>query len=525
MKTKSNLTWKTAILLLSIIFRLQTSAQTVRVENGLIKGTTEDGITSFKGIPFAEPPIGELRWKPPQPVKNWEGVLEANKFAPASMQPNLAVLGYLNYGMSEDCLYLNIWKPENSPEKKLPVLVWIHGGGFIVGSTSQAITTGEQLAKKDIVVVSIAYRLGKLGFLAHPELSAESENHTSGNYGFLDQIAALKWIQKNIEAFDGDPDNITIFGESAGGQSVSVLCASPLAKNLFHKAICMSGGAFMPAGLKNDFDSFKYLEDAESDGLKYTKSLGTNSLADLRNLDPQKFVGTLNDSTAGILVVDGYVIPDELYSLYDKGIYNDVPVIIGNTSGEGYLFILTANDSEYEKNTLKHYGPNANKILELYPAGDKETTRKSMSELFRDTYFGWQTYIWATLQTKTGISPVYAYYFNQSQPASAVTMLVKSQDAYHGSDCVYVFDHLDQDPNFKYSDDDKNLSKAMVDYWVNFARYGNPNGEGLPQWPAFNTENQKVMIFNSNYSSGIFPNLDGIKTIDKYYIWKRSKEN
>jgi para-nitrobenzyl esterase len=239
-------TWLPLLLLtvnLNAFSQTTSSFTTVNVEGGLVEGTIEDGITIYRGIPFAAPPVGDLRWRPPQPVKKWDGVLKADKFAPACPQLNLPMLGYLNFGTSEDCLYLNIWKPADSSGVKLPVIVRIHGGGFSIGSTSQSVTTGEQLAKKGVILVSIAYRLGPLGFLSHPELTAESENHISGNYGLLDQIAALKWVQHNIETFGGDPGCVTIFRLSAGGFSVSMLAASPLAKGLFQRAICMSGGS------------------------------------------------------------------------------------------------------------------------------------------------------------------------------------------------------------------------------------------------------------------------------------------
>jgi para-nitrobenzyl esterase len=509
-------------IIIVLILPFSLFAQTVKIESGFVEGTVENGVVVYNGIPFAAPPVGDLRWRPPQPVKSWDGVLKANKYAPACIQLNMKVLGYLDYGMSEDCLYLNIWKPDTSG-KKLPVLIWIHGGGFNLGSTSQAVTTGEQLAKKGIIVVSIAYRLGILGFFSHPELTAESENHVSGNYGLLDQIFALKWIQKNIAAFGGDSANVTIFGESAGGQSANLLAASPLAKGLFQRAICMSGGAFMPASTKKDRDCILTLKSAEASGLEYAKSLGASSINDLRKMDPQKFVNDLDMSAGLPPVIDGYVIPDDLYKLYESGNYNDVPVLLGNTSGEGTMFILKDKYSKYEETTRKLYGPVADKLLKLYPRGNKDITKKAMADLFRDTYIGWFTYTWARLQTKTGKAPVYVYYFNQLQPKSIITSFAKSTDAYHGSDCAYVFDHLDQNPKIKYTDDDKKLSQIMVDYWINFTKYGNPNGKDLPEWPAYSAGKQSVIYFNTDIKPGTQPNMDKMEVMDEYYRWKRDE--
>jgi para-nitrobenzyl esterase len=499
------------------------SSTTVKVEGGLVDGTIENGITIYRGIPFAAPPVGDLRWCAPQPVKSWEDVLKADKFGPACPQQlNIVTAYYTKYGMSEDCLYLNIWKPNSSLDKKLPVMVWIYGGGFNMGSTSQDMTTGEQLAKKGVIVVGIGYRIGALGFLAHPELSSESENHVSGNYGLLDQIAALKWIQHNIIAFGGDPDCVTIFGLSAGGQSVSILAASPLAKGLFQRAICMSGGSFRPASIKKDVDCLQILKGAEADGLELAKNMGVNSIAELRKIDPQKFVSNPSTSTGYWPVMDGYVIADDLYKLYETGNYNDVPLLIGNTSAEGTIFILASKPGEYVETTRQKFGPVTDKILSLYPEGTEDITRRSMGDLFRDTYFGWHTYTWASLQTKTGKSPVFVYYFDQSQPASPVTLLQKSDRAYHGSDCSYVFGHLDQEPTMKYTDEDRQLSELMVNYWINFAKYGNPNKKGMPEWPVYNVENPTVMYLKGNPKAEPLPNLDKLKVIDEYYTWKRA---
>jgi para-nitrobenzyl esterase len=523
MKTAAFLT----MLLLTVNFSVypQTLSSTaVKVQEGIVEGTIEDGIIIYRGIPFAEPPVGDMRWKAPKPVKNWKGVLKADKFAPACPQQlNIVTAYYTKYGMSEDCLYLNIWKPESSRVKKLPVVVWIHGGGFNMGSTSQDATTGENLARKGVIVVSIGYRIGALGFLAHPELSSESPNHISGNYGLLDQILALKWIKNNIRAFGGDPGCVTIFGLSAGGQSVSILAASPLAKGLFQRAISMSGGDFRPPSMKKDIDCLQLLKGAEADGLNLAKNMGVNSIEELRKIDPMKFVNIPPTDIGYWPIIDGYVIKDDLYKLYTTGNYNDVPVLIGNTSGEGTIFVLSSKPADYAETTHQKYGPAADKILSLYPDGKADITRTSMSDLFRDTFFGWHTYTWANLQSKTGKSPVYVYYFDQSQPASTVTFLQKSDRAYHGSDCFYIFGHLDQDPKTKYTVEDRQLSELMINYWINFARDGDPNGNSLPVWPVYNIENPGVMYLKGTPKAELLPNQDKLKAIDDFYSWKRTQ--
>jgi para-nitrobenzyl esterase len=525
MKTKTRLILLLFMFLTPGFLIIKTFAQPVKVEGGLVEGTVEDGIIVYRGIPFAAPPAGELRWRPPQTVLSWDGVLKTDRFCPACLQLNIPMLGFVNYGMSEDCLYLNIWKPDSVSEEGLPVMVWIYGGGFFIGSTSASVYSGEQLAKKGIIMVSIAYRLGALGFLSHPELTAESENNVSGNYGLLDQIAGLKWIQNNIKAFGGDPGNVTIFGESAGGQSVSILAASPLTKGLFHKAICMSGGSFLPARTDKEPDCMQLLKGAEKAGIEFARRMGANSIDELRRVDSQKF---LSDTTANIggfwPVIDGYVITGDQYLLYEAGQYNDVPVLIGNTSDEGTLFVMTSKPEDFAETTRQKYGPVADKVLSLYPDNPETIARRSMAELFRDYYFVWQTYAWATLQTKTGKSPVFVYYFDQTQPSSAVTLLLKSNGAYHGSDCAYVFNHLDQDPKMKYTDEDRKLSDIMINYWANFARNGDPNGNGLPAWPAYSEREPAVMYLKSDLHTGSFPNLDKIKIIDEYFGWKRTTE-
>jgi para-nitrobenzyl esterase len=305
----------------------------VRVEGGSLQGTSEDGLTVYRGIPFAAPPVGDLRWRAPQPAAKWEGVKQAAKFGPACMQGRAPG----GVGMSEDCLYLNVWTPAKSAKDGIPVLVWIYGGGFGAGATSEPNYSGEKLAKRGVVLVSIAYRVGQMGFFVHPELTAENSHHSSGNYGLLDMIAGLQWIQKNIAAFGGDPRRVTIFGESAGGIAVSMLSASPLAKGLFHGAISQSGGSFgppRPATMPGE--NLKRLADAEASGAAYAKTAGVSSIAELRKLPADKLPSAGRGIGMSWPIIDGWVTPDDQYKLYEAGRFNDTPILVGYFLGSHY---------------------------------------------------------------------------------------------------------------------------------------------------------------------------------------------
>lgn len=516
------------VLLICFDGASQTTPSTlVKIEQGSIEGIIEDGIIVYKGIPFAAPPIGDLRWRPPQPAKSCEGVFKADHYAPACPQPIFPGISDLRYGTSEDCLYLNIWKPVETRLDKLPVLVWIHGGGFTIGTASQAVHDGEKLAARGLIVVSIAYRLGALGFLAHPGLSAESENHVSGNYGLLDQIAALQWIQKNIGAFGGDSGRVTIFGESAGGQSVSLLAVSPLAKGLFHRAICMSGGYFGLPSMRKEEETVQILKGAEEDGMEFEKHTGAQSLSELRTMDFSKLIRFQSNSNLGFSywpVIDGYVIPDELQNLYLSGNFSDVPVLAGSTSDEGTLFLLSFKSSDYPSYLEKRFGIYAERILKCYPPGSTpDSIRRAAANLLRDSYFGWYTWSWASLQTKNGKSPVYVYYFDQTLPNSSATLLFKSNKPYHGSDIPYVFGHLNHDPKVIYPEEDWRLSDVMASYWVNFTATGNPNGKDLPGWPAYKDNRPQAMLLKAQPHVIDYPNIENIKLLDEYYKWKREK--
>jgi para-nitrobenzyl esterase len=488
----------------------------VMTDKGLVQGIYENNMTVYKGIPFAAAPVGELRWKAPQPAKGWEGVMQADKFAPAPFQG-----GNPPSGKSEDCLYLNIWTPAKSSTAKMPVLVWIYGGGFSFGSTSEKVYSGEKLAQKGVVLVSIAYRIGQLGFLAHPELSAESPDHVSGNYGLLDQVAALKWIKQNIAAFGGDPNKVTIFGESAGAISVSMLCASPLAKGLFQGAISQSGGSFGPTRPTTyPGENMKTLKEAESDGESYMKKAGVTSVTALREIAADKLPLGFG-MPGGWPITDGFVIPDDQYKLYEAGKYNDVPVLIGYNSDEGASFSHEKNPADFIAGVQTRYGQFADKLLTAYPVAENSVP-KTARDLARDAAFGWHTWSWACLQTRTGKSKVFLYYFDQhpDYPKESPRYGFGSP---HGQDVAYVFMHLDAS-NPQTTKSDLSISEAMGTYWTNFAKYGTPNGNGCVEWPAFDEKEASVMYLQQTPKVGPVPGLESLKVLDDYFRWRRSPE-
>ena len=495
-------------------------AAPVKTDGGLVEGTVADGLNAYKGIPFAAPPVGDLRWRAPQPVSNWQGVRKADQFAPGCMQ---SMGGPPPSGTSEDCLYLNIWTPAKSPTERVPVLVWIYGGGFNGGATSIPVYGGENLARRGVVLVSIAYRVGILGFYAHPELSAESPRRVSGNYGLLDMIAGLQWIQRNIAAFGGDPKRVTIFGESAGGIAVSMLCASPLAQGLFQGAISQSGGSFGPSSrMPVPGENMRVLADAEASGIEFAKAAGAVSLRDLRALPAEKLLDT-GRRQRGMAwpIVDGWVIPDDQYRLYEAGRFNDTPILVGYNSDEGLSFSHDKTPDEYIAGVRKRYGPFADRLLQTYPAG-ASAVPKTARDLARDSAFGWHTWVWSRLQSTHGKARAYYYYFDQHPEYPA-----GSPDAGHGSphgaDVAYVFEHLN-DIHRPATPEDQRISEAMAAYWTNFAKHGDPNGKGLPQWPAFSDAIPAVMYFARDPHTGPVPSEESLRVLDSYFAWRRSPD-
>jgi para-nitrobenzyl esterase len=491
----------------------------VRIQTGWIRGTEEHGLTVYRGVPFAAPPIGPLRWRPPQPPSAWSGVRDADRFAPACMQPppwwNRAA------PVSEDCLYLNIWAPAKSSRAALPVMVWIYGGGFSTGATSLPVFDGEKLARHGVIIVSIAYRGGPMGFLALPALSAESRYQVSGNYGLLDQIAALRWVQRNIARFGGDPHRVTIFGESAGAISVSILAASPLAGGLFQAAISESGGSFGPTRTPPaPGENLQTLRNAEQQGLALEKRLGVSSLQQMRALP----AATIQSASGPVMfwpVLDGHVIVGDQYTLYQQGRYNDTPILIGTNSDEGALFGTPPSRHAYLLGVRARFGPFAGRILERYPA-TPAAWRQSSMDLMRDAGFAWQTWAWARLQARTGKSKVYLYYFDHTPPRPADSPWRDAIGAVHSEEIPFVFQNLDQSPSLHWSATDRLLSDEMAAYWTHFAKYGDPNCPGTPRWPAFTASRPRVMHFTDAPHVGSVPNLKDLEVLDAYFAWRRT---
>ena len=507
---------------LTAIFAGCCAAQTpapVKVEGGTLQGTSEDGLTVYRGIPFAAPPVADLRWRGPQHAAKWDGVRQAAKFAPSCVQGRGPSPAGQGPEMSEDCLYLNVWTPAKSARDRIPVLVWIYGGGFNAGSTSDPNYSGEKLAQKGVVLVSVAYRVGLLGFFAHPELSAENSRHTSGNYGLLDMIAGLQWVQKNIAAFGGDPGRVTIFGESAGGIAVSMLCASPLAKGLFHGAISQSGGSFGPPRPTTfPGENLKRLPDAERAGEAYTRSAGASGVADLRKLAADKL-----PPVRGLAwpIIDGWAIPDDQYKLYEAKRYNDTPILVGYNSDEGASFSPPKTPEDYITAVKARYGPFAERLLKAYPT-EAAAVPKTARDLARDAAFGWHTWIWARLQAKTGKSKVFYYYFDQ-HPEYPADSPRAGYGAPHGADVRYVFQHLNaSSPQVTRAD--LAISDAMATYWTNFAKHGDPNGDGVPAWAAFSDAHPAVMYFAQTPHVGPVPSAESLKVLDAYFAWRRTPE-
>lgn len=494
------------------------------VSQGQVEGVERDGLGYFMAIPYGEAPVGELRWKAPVPKKAWAGTFMAMEAGGMPPQRAFSFPGRPGPKISEDCLYLNVITPAKSRDEKLPVLVWIHGGGFITGSANQ--NDGSNFARQGIVFASIEYRTGALGFLAHPELSAESGKGISGNYGLLDMILALHWIQDNISAFGGDPSKVTIMGESAGAIAVSMLCASPLAKGLFRGAISESGGSFCPVdSVRTNNNGIRDVKGAEQFGVEFMKRIGASSIAELRAMDPEKWVG--DEPSIGVggfwPTVDGYVLPDDQYTMYENGNYNDVNCLIGTNSDEGAMFSRPVSVEAYEQSVRKDFGPYAEKILAMYPAEDEPGTFAALSDIFRETAFAWPTYVWAKLQQQTGKGKVYMYYFDQFNENGGFPggPQRKQRGANHASEMPFVF----ATPWGPFSADDQKVSDAMHTYWGNFVKYGDPNGEGLDSWPVYDENERTVMFFKNGTSLIETPNMPQLQLMEEYFDWKRKDWN
>ncbi|MDR2389040.1 MAG: carboxylesterase family protein [Tannerellaceae bacterium] len=490
----------------------------VTVAQGKLEGVEEQGLGVFKAIPYAEPPVGDLRWKAPVPKKSWTGVYRAEDFAPMPPQEVRTFGDQEPPKWSEDCLYLSVMTPAKSATEKLSVMVWIHGGGFITGSYTNPM--GFNLAHKGVILVSIAYRTGALGFLALPELSKESEQSISGNYGLMDQILALEWIKENIATFGGDPNKVTIFGESAGAIAVSMLCASPLAKGLFRGAISESGGSFCPVdSVRHNNNGIRHLKGAEQHGVAFMKRIGAKNLKQLRKMSADAWISDKETTGVGGFwpTVDGYVITDDQYKLYEKGEFNDVNVIVGTNSDEGSMFVRPCLVAEYEGEVHRDYGLFADRILQLYPARSEQETFAARSDIFRETAFAWPSFAWARLQGEKGKSDVFVYYFDQI--TENPWMRGPQRGAGHASELPYVFGMHRGEPTPMNSA----MSELMMTYWTNFVKTGDPNSKGMPHWPVYDEDKATVMMFKDGAHLINVPNRPQLELMEEFFKWKREQ--
>ena len=494
---------KNSLFCLAIILfaSMQANAQLLRttVAQGEIEGELYEGFALYRAIPYAEAPIGNLRWKAPVPKAPWKGVYKAEKWGDRPYQQNDPNQNGNEIAMSEDCLYLSVETPAKSKDEKLPVFVNIHGGAFATGSYSG---TQESFVREGIVYVSIEYRLGPLGFMAHPEASKESAKGISGNYGIYDQICALNWIHDNISAFGGDPEKVTICGESAGGISVSILCASPLCKGLFRGAISESGGSFCPVSSAQGSPiglgaTTSYYKDAEKKGIEFQKSLNAKNLKQLRKVSGEDLI----KATQGWQfwpVVDGYAITGDIYKQYEKGDYNDVDVIVGYNSDEGSLFVHQMTLDAY-KGMANGFGAYGARALEVYPAANDQEALYAVQDIFRDTAFGWGTWAWANLQSKTGKSNVYMYYFAQPSQNS---ILKNTRGATHVAEMPFIYDwHWGP-----MTETEQHMAQILPQYWINFIKTGNPNADGLPYWTTYKQGEATVMDIHNGFHLTPAPN-------------------
>ncbi|MGQ9537764.1 MAG: carboxylesterase/lipase family protein [Actinomycetota bacterium] len=458
------------------------------LDSGPISGRLENGIRSFLGIPYAAPPVGALRWREPQPVEPWEEVRPCLDYGPSCPQPRNDWTGQLDVGeTSEDCLYLNVWTPAQTPQDRLPVMVWIHGGAFQSGSGSLPIYDGTSLASRGVVVVTLNYRLGPLGFLAHPLLSEESPHGVSGNYGLLDQVAALEWVQRNIAAFGGDPGKVTVFGESAGGMSILYLMTSPLAEGLFQQAIVESG-PLMELGLPAS--RIPTLKEAEGRGSEISRKLGCleaeDELAALRSVEPEKlmeasssdnpFMGPINLGPN----IDGYLLPRSPLEAFSSGDVARVPLLTGINADEGTIFVPDISLEQYRLMASFLYGGLASEILARYPADSPEQVKPALSRLITDLGFAASARFTVESMSASGV-PSYLYRFTRILKDPRVQGL----GSFHGLEILYVFGTLNEMRLTGLEDVDLSLSEAMMTYWTNFARSGDPNTTGLPEWPPY----------------------------------------
>ena len=490
---------------------LKAQSPIITTASGKLSGIEENGIQIFKGIPFAAPPVGDLRWKAPQPVTPWNGVKKCVAFGASPVQaPPVPFMcwseEYLipKEPIGEDCLYLNVLAPKKSNTKKA-VLVYIYGGGFRTGGAGCAIYDGTAMAKKDIVFVTINYRVGVFGFLAHPELSKESANKTSGNYALLDMIAALKWVKENIASFGGDSNRVTIAGQSAGAFAVNFLAASPLAKGLIHGVIAESGGSILPSAIRPAM----HLPQAEATGVDFAKSIGCSSIAELRKKSADEILNA-NPGAIGPFE-DGFVVPTSMLQTYVNGKQNDIPTILG-WNLDDKMIGKPVSAKQYEDDIKKQFGANAEKILLQYPATNDAIAAKSQGDLSRDQTFGVQGYTWASLQSEHGKAPIFVYSFNRKLPPSSPA---NDFGAFHTGEVPYAYNNLHTVNNRPFTNADFELADQMSSYWSNFAKTGNPNGAVLLNWPAYTKETKQIIQLDTKSQVVRLPTEQKLNTLSK----------
>ena len=494
----------------------------IKIKNGSIEGFQDAnaGLDKFFGIPFAQPPVGELRWKAPQPLKNWQGVKETKKFGPMPVQAN--VFGDMVFRapkQSEDCLYLNVWAPTGKEDQKLPVLVYFYGGGYVAGDGSEPRYDGSSLAKKGIVVVTVNYRLNIFGFFAYPELSAEAPSHASGNYGLLDQNMALKWVKQNISAFGGDPSRVTIGGESAGSISVSAQMASPLSKDLIAGAMGESGAAIKPTLAPVP------LAEAEKAGQEFAEKAGYYSLKELRALSTDELFDVYKKSGRfGFpLVIDGYFLPKSLPEIFRDGKQAKVPLLLGwnsaESGGEGFMENLPYSKENYLTKVKEVYPKDFEKVLNLYPASSEKEIEISATALASDRFIVYSTWKWFDLQRKNTEAPVYRYLFSRIRPALKDGK--QTNGARHATEIEYFLGNLDRNKVYNWSSEDYKTSEMIQEYLANFIKTGNPNSKNLTDWPAVNPQetSTKVMVLDS------IPHVKEAKHDDRYRFLDKAYEN
>jgi para-nitrobenzyl esterase len=470
----------------------QIAYEQLKTADGVLEGVVSaDGkVRTFKGIPFAQPPVGDLRWQAPQPPIPWTGVRKASEYGARCMQGNIySDMIFHDTGPSEDCLYLNLWMPAKPTVPKLPVMVWIYGGGYQAGSSSEPRQDAGNLSKKGVLVVSMNYRLGIFGFFSHPELAKASGHNSSGNYGLLDQLAALRWVKKNIATFGGDPDNVTIFGESAGSFSVSALVASPVAKGLFQRAIGESGAFFA----SNSLPLKPLAETEKADGAFAKSVLGADSLRDLRAKSAAEILQAALKETQLRFIpnIDGYFLPQDVAAIYAQGKESAVPLLAGSNLDEANSRAILGSDAPTAANFRTHldslYGAHAVQIAKLYAGSTEAEVKRAAQDLASDRFIAFSTWKWQEMHAKTARMPVYRYEFDQTLPLAPNAPAGAEATAPHAAEIEFVFQVLSS-RKLPWRPEDRKVSDLMGTYWTNFAKTGDPNGAGLPRWPAYRAE-------------------------------------